>query len=47
MQAIGGRYDEMILLLDACGGRGIFITARAASESNARTFAKRVAAYRR
>ncbi|MCK5804529.1 MAG: hypothetical protein KAI66_16950 [Lentisphaeria bacterium] len=46
VQAIGVRYDEVIPLLDACGGKGMFITTSAASEGDARALAERVTAYR-
>lgn len=46
VQAIGVRYDEVLPLLDACGGPGLFITTTAPSEEKARDLAERVAAYR-
>lgn len=46
VQAIGVKYDEVIPLLDACGGQGMFITTSAPTEATARELAARVAAYR-
>ena len=46
VQAIGVRYDEVLPLLDACGGRGLYIMTHAPSEEAARTLAERVEAYR-
>jgi hypothetical protein len=46
VQAIGVRYDEVIPLLDACGGKGMYISTSAPSELQARQLTERVAAYR-
>lgn len=46
VQAVGVRFDEVIPLLDACGGQGMFITTRAPSEAQARELAERVEQYR-
>lgn len=47
VQAIGVRYDEVIPLLDACGGQGMYITTSAPTEDQARELAAKVAPYRR
>jgi hypothetical protein len=46
VQAVGVRYDEVMPLLDAVGGKGLFITTSAPSEDKARELAARVEAYR-
>ncbi|MBN2452067.1 MAG: hypothetical protein JXR77_16895 [Lentisphaeria bacterium] len=46
VQAIGVRYDEVLPLLDACGGRGMYITTSAPTEEKARDLAERTRAYR-
>jgi len=46
VQAIGVRYDEVLPLLDACGGDGMYIMTSAPSEGAARDLAERVEAYR-
>lgn len=46
VQAIGVRYEEVIPLLDAVGGKGLFITTSAPTEEKARELAARVEAYR-
>lgn len=46
VQAIGVRYDEVIPLLDACGGKGMYITTSAPSEAEARQLSERVDVYR-
>ena len=46
VQAIGVNPDEVIPLLDACGGKGMFITTNAATEAEARALSEQVEAYR-
>lgn len=46
VQAIGVRFDEVLPLLDACGGKGMFIIASAPSETQARALEEKVNAYR-
>jgi len=46
VQAVGVRYEEVIPLLDACGGRGLYIQTSAPSETQDRELADRVNAYR-
>lgn len=46
VQAVGVRYDEVLPLLDACGGRGLYIQTWAPNETAARELADRAAAYR-
>jgi hypothetical protein len=46
VQAICVRYDEVIPLLDACGGKGLFITTDAPTEDKARELTARADAYR-
>ena len=46
VQAIGVRVDEVLPLLDACGGKGMFITTQAPTEDKARELAEKVNAYR-
>jgi hypothetical protein len=46
VQAIGVRPDEVIPLLDACGGKGMFITCHAETEDEARELEERIHAYR-
>ena len=46
VQAIGVRPDEVLPLLDACGGKGMFITTSTATEDEARALSERVEAYR-
>ena len=46
VQAIGVRYDEVIPLLDACGGKGMYISTSASSEAEARQLSERVDEYR-
>lgn len=46
VQAIGVKHEEVIPLLDACGGKGMFIVTRADSEAAARQLAERVESYR-
>ena len=46
VQAIGVRYDEVLPLLDACGGKGLFITTNAPTEEKARELAAQANAYR-
>lgn len=46
VQAIGVRYEEVIPLLDACGGAGMYIMTNAPTEDKARELAARVETYR-
>jgi hypothetical protein len=46
VQAVGVRFDEVLPLLDACGGHGMYIMTRAPSEEQARKLAERVEQYR-
>ena len=46
VQAVGVRYDEVIPLLDACGGRGMCIMTSASTEEKARELAARADTYR-
>jgi hypothetical protein len=46
VQAISVGHDEVLPLLDACGGKGMFIATSAPTESDARRLGERVAAYR-
>ncbi len=46
VQAIAVEYDEVIPLLDACGGKGMFISTSAPTESAARELAVKADAYR-
>ena len=46
VQAIGVRPDEVIPLLDACGGEGMYITCHAETEDEARELEERIHAYR-
>ncbi|MBN2132853.1 MAG: hypothetical protein JW741_25355 [Sedimentisphaerales bacterium] len=46
VQAIGVKYEEVIPLLDACGGTGMFVTTSAPTEEDARRLAEEVAPYR-
>ncbi len=47
VQAVGVRYDEVLPLLDACGGDGMYIQTSAPTEAAARELVERVASYRR
>jgi hypothetical protein len=46
VQAIAVRFDEVIPLLDACGGQGLYISTSAPTEAQARALGERVQAYR-
>lgn len=46
VQAVAVKYDEVIPLLDACGGKGMFITTSAPSEGAARKLVEKADAYR-
>ena len=46
VQAVSVQYDQVIPLLDAVGGKGMFITTGAPNEEAARTLEDRVKAYR-
>jgi hypothetical protein len=46
VQAVGVRYDEVLPLLDACGGKGLYIMTDAPTEEKARELAAKVDAYR-
>ncbi len=46
VQAIGVRFEEVLPLLDACGGKGMFIVTSAPTEADARRLSERVASYR-
>jgi hypothetical protein len=46
VQAIGVRYEEVIPLLDACGGRGMYISTSAPTEAAARELSEKVESYR-
>ncbi len=46
VQAISVQYDEVIPLLDACGGKGMFVVTSAPTETAARRLAERVEEYR-